>query len=49
MNSRLEESDNEFLIAISDISNFEGWEQCNAEGDIDLNFVINILRNYGQI
>ena len=38
VNSRLEENDNEFLIAICHILNCEGWERPNAEGDIDLEF-----------
>ena len=38
INSRLEENDNEFLIAICGILNCEGWERRNAEGDIDLEF-----------
>ena len=38
ISSFLEENDNEFLIVICHILNCEGWEQRNAEGDIDLEF-----------
>ena len=38
IHSRLEENDNEFLIAICHILNCEGWERRNAKGDIDLEF-----------
>ena len=34
INYRLEENDNEFLIAICHILNCEGWERRNAKGDI---------------
>ena len=35
VNSRLEENDNEFLIAICHILNCKGWERPNAEGDME--------------
>ena len=38
MNSHLEENDYEFLIVICHILNCQGWEQRNAEGNIDLEF-----------
>ena len=38
INSLLEENDNEFLTVICHMLNCEGWEQYNAEGDIDLEF-----------
>ena len=38
INSRLEENESEFLIAICHILNCEGWERHNAEGDINLEF-----------
>ena len=36
INSRVEENDNEFIIAICHILNCEGQEPCNAEEDINL-------------
>ena len=36
INSRVEENDNEFIIAIFHILNCEGYEPCNAEEDINL-------------
>ena len=35
INSCLEENDNKFLLGICHILNCEGWERCNAQGDIE--------------
>ena len=50
INSRLEEND-EFLIAICHILNWEGWEQCNAKGNMEFcgQHIMHIINRFEKL